>query len=220
MVYTYLKIFSQHQNSKIMAVRLRPFNRGCDDKVPPGTTAQLLFADAHELTSELYPVQYWRDFVAAGGTLPAGVTLPVTADQDTDDVTIATAMAFPVTKGFTAVDIVIQSGSYEIKSEGEVQFLALKSKVMFEIIGSDAYVRSWTKKIMNRCAICLVTEVNSSSRSVFGNKAVPAFISGVDIQSGKKPGDKRVGAFILDQLNGDVPLVYPNGFAIPLATFP
>jgi hypothetical protein len=204
-------------------MKLPKFMRGCEDNtLPPGLKAIIHLACTCDVQQANLRTQ---TELRALSVFPSGLpALPTTENKLSERVTVGEPILFVGTgTGFTAYEIVVHSGSYTSKTTGEVQFLAFTNETMFSIVGTDAEVRGFSDMVLNRGLICLVGDIGGvNDYAIFGMKDLPAFVAEVDIQSGAKPGDKRVATFKVQDMSGKSLKVYPVGLlhpsGLPLAT--
>lgn len=192
-------------------MKLSKFTRTCDtDQLPAGTKAKLYLACTCDVSNEVLRTQ--RELRALA-TLPVGITLPTTENKLAERVTIGEPITFAGNgNGFTAYDIVIQSGSYTSKTAGEVQFLSFNSELMFSLAGTDAEVLGFADMVVNRGLMALIGDIGGvDDYTLFGMKDIPAYITEVDATSGAKPGDKRIANFKLADISGRSLKKYPLG---------
>jgi len=196
-------------------MKLAKFLKTCDtDQLPAGLKAKLYLACTCDVAADT--LRTYKELRALA-TLPSGVTLPSTENKLAERVTIGEPIAFSGTgNGFTAYDIVINSGSYNSKSQGETQFLSLNNDLMFSFAGTDAEVLGFTDMILNRGIVALIGDIGGvDDYNLFGMKDMPAFVAEVDINSGAKAGDKRIANFKISDLSGKVLKKYPLGTLHP-----
>ena len=174
-----------------------------------GTQARLFLAHALDMVQErLRTVAELRAMAA----LPTGITLPNTVNPLAELGTIGEAIAFSGTgNGFTMYPIVVNSGKYSDKMTGEQQHTGDLVEMDFHMILPEDEALGFKKMVANREFTAIIGDLGTSGNDfkIAGFRDIPAFIKDVTIDSGSKPGDKRVLSGKIVETSGRGMFVYP-----------
>jgi hypothetical protein len=174
-----------------------------------GTQARLFLAHALDMLQERLRTQAELRAMAA---LPTGITLPAGVNPLAEGGTIGEAIAFSGTgNGFTAYPIVVNTGKYTDKMTGEQQHTGSMVEVDFSMILPEAEALGFQKMVANREFVAIIGDLGTSGNEfkIIGSRDIPAFVKDVTIDSGSKPGDKRVLTGKIVETSGRGMYVYP-----------
>ena len=180
----------------------------CGKRNPPGLRAKIYLIPASELTAQPRTLKE-----VTPATTVKGATKIL--GEEFEYVTTTG-------KGFwREVDVLIDSSSIDISTEGEIGNLSFKNGLNFVINGTAAEESEFADELLNCCVVAAVQlRAEEAHYKIVGRYDDPAHVEEVTGGSGLKVGDRNAMAFKLRDFSGEMLPQYPVSLGLTLTPNP
>jgi hypothetical protein len=176
----------------------------CGKRNPPGVRAKLYIIPASELTDHPRSLKEMT---------------PATTTQGATKL-LNEAFAYVATSGlgyWREIDILVDTGSTEHATEGEIGNLSIRNSLNFVINGTAEKESELADQLLNCCLVAAIQlRAEPLHYKIFGRYDDPAHIVEISGGSGVKVGDRNALVFKIQDSTGDMPSLYPVATGLEL----